>query len=267
MKKAFVNSLPKSGTNLVGKCLELFEYQQLHGFASSEVLSNTFKAKIKRLLWMPWKQGYLIGIDTPVEISRSAINKRLDAVGPDQFLFGHVGYTSDFLAKVREKEFVLFVMLRDPRAVLNSFVHYVVSNKRHVMHEEFLKMTVDQRYRAALYGCHGVDASLESLKIRCSSLNPWIESSDVTLLQYEQLVGDKGGGCQEAQRRSLVVLCKALEIPVNGIEGVIDELHGPGRVTFRKGQIDSWREEIPLSLQAEINQELAGILQAWNYAV
>lgn len=265
MKKAFVNSLPKSGTNLVGKCLELFDYKQLSGIASSQVLSNSWKSKARRVLWRPSKQGYIIGLDTPVEVSRRPIDRRLAAAGDGTFLFGHLGYTEDLLYRADKMGFVPFVMLRDPRAVLNSFVHYAVSNTRHVLHEDFLAMKLEERYLAALYGFYEGKASLQPMAVRCKALAPWVDSKNVQLLQFEQLVGNKGGGSDEQQRNTLEILCNKLDIDKSGIDRVMAELHGPGRSTFRKGQIDSWKEEIPSELHKVINEELTDILSAWGY--
>ena len=265
MKKAFVNSLPKSGTNLVGKCLELFDYKQLSGFASSQVLHSTLKSKVRRVLWHPWKQGYIIGIDTPVEVSRWPIDRKLAMASDGTFLFGHLGYTTDILYRVQQMGFEPFVMLRDPRAVLNSFVHYVATNTRHVLHEDFLPMSLEERYLAALHGFFDGKASLQPMNVRCKALAPWIDSKDVHVLHFERLVGKKGGGSDEQQRQTLELLCDTLDIDKSGIDRVMSELHGPGRPTFRKGRIDSWIEEIPAGLHEEINKELADVLAAWGY--
>jgi len=266
MKKAFVNSLPKSGTNLVGKCLELFGYKQLSGFAASQVLNNSWKSKVRRVLWRPSKQGYIIGLDSPVEVSRRPIDRRLARASDGTFLFGHLGYTADLLYRAKQMGFEPFVMLRDPRAVLNSFVHYAVSNTRHVLHEDFSAMNLEERYLAALHGFYDGKASLQPMAIRCKALAPWMDSKDVQLLQFERIVGNKGGGSDEHQRQTLEVLCDKLDIDEKNIDRVMDELHGPGRPTFRKGQIDSWQEEIPAELHDAINEELADILTTWGYA-
>ncbi len=265
MKKAFVNSLPKSGTNLIGKCLELFDYKQLSGFGSSEVLADSWKSKVRRVLWRPSAHGYIIGLDTPVEVSRRIIDKKLAMASDGTFLFGHLGYTTDLLYRVQQMGFEPFVMLRDPRAVLNSFVHYVATNKLHVLHKEFLAMSIEERYLAALHGFFDGTASLQPMKVRCSALQPWIESESVQLLQFEKLVGEKGGGSNEQQQQTLEVLCDTLAIDRSGIERVMSELHGPGRPTFRKGKIDSWEEETPAELHDVINEELSDILPAWGY--
>jgi len=265
MKKAFVNSLPKAGTNLIGKCLELFDYKQINGFASSQVMSNSWKSKVRRILWRPSSHGYIIGIDTPVEVNRQIIDRKLAKASDGTFLFGHLGYTTDLLYRIHQMEFEVFVMLRDPRAVLTSFVHYATKNKRHILHEDFVAMSLEERYLAALHGFYDGKASLQPMAIRCEALAPWINSKNVQLLQFERLVGSKGGGNNEQQRQTLEILCDKLDIDKAGIEKVMAELHGPGRPTFRKGQIDSWKEEMPVEIHEIANKELADILPVWGY--
>ena len=267
MRKAFFNSLPKSGTNLVAKCLELFGYTQAGGLASSIVLSNHFRSKVRRMLWRSVEQGYLIGIDTPVEIARRPIDRNLSKVSDNMFIFGHLGYTADILVKVRDMGFALILIIRDPRAVLNSFVYYVVKNKSHVLHKAFCEMSVEERYLAALQGHFSGTATLQSMRVRCKALDPWLESDDVLKLQFEGLVGAKGGSSDELQRQTLAKICEHLAISKTKIDEVAQNLHGPGRVTFRKGQIDSWKEEIPASVASLVNEQLADILGVWVYPV
>ena len=121
MKKVFVNSLPKSGTNLMAKCLELFGYRQKGGINSAIVLSNKWESLLRRAIWRPFSPGYLVGIDMPVEVPRLMVNRLLTSTDNDQFLTGHLGYTFDLVDKIKEEGFVCMVVIRDPRAVLSSF--------------------------------------------------------------------------------------------------------------------------------------------------
>jgi hypothetical protein len=265
MKKAFINSLPKSGTNLLAKCLELLGYQKMSGFASSTVLHNKLKSKFRRYLWSPIRHGYLIGIDSPVEIARWAIDRRIAACREGTFLFGHVGYTVDLMDQLIRNGFSMLVMLRDPRAVLNSFVHYININTKHSLFTTFKKMNVEERFLSTLRGLSTPKITLQPLHIRCRALDPWVKSVQVLNVRFEDLIGEKGGSTQIAQRHTIERIAKHLEAPTFNIQKVIEELFGSGRGTFRKGKVDSWRTETPKKIIPIINKELEDILAFWGY--
>lgn len=266
MKKAFVNSLHKSGTNLVNKCLQLFGYEHKGHIGSAVRIGADRYARLKWFTWLTRWQGYLVGIDSPIEVSRARVDKILNGLGPGMFVTAHVGYTMDILDKVLQMDFLPIVMTRDPRAVLSSFVHYVRKEKTHVMHRTFSNMSIEDCYIAALKGkTFDGHSSLQPMYVNCMAMHPWLNSERVLHLTFEDLVGSKGGGSDSQQTKTLEKICKNLVIPANKIDKVSQELFGPGRHTFRKGHIDSWRDEIPPSIIQMVNAELNDILKAWGY--
>lgn len=267
MKKAFLNSLPKSGTNLLAKCLQLLGYEEKGHLGSGTVLSRHWRARLKRFSWRSYRQGYLLGIDTPVEVSRSRVDKMLRQIQSNMFVTAHVGYTIDLLRKVENMDFVPLVITRDPRAVLASFVHYVVTRKEHVFYETFRSMSKEERFVAALRGQSSLNecAFLQPLFVTCMSLEPWLKSSNVLCIKFEDLIGSKGGGTDHRQRETLENICKRLDIPLERIENVTKNLFGPGRRAFRKGQINSWQDEIPPTIIKDVEHELKDILNTWGY--
>jgi len=265
MKKAFVNSLPKAGTNMLGKCLELFGYRLAGGLASSEVLGNKWKAKLKRLLYIPMRQGYLIGVDSPVEVSRRVIDRKLAAVNDGEFLYGHLGYTVDLMEKLKRDNFSLLLMLRDPRAVLNSFVHYLTVNRKHFLFDAFQAMPLEEKYLSALHGVWTPRGALQPLRVRCQALDSWVKEPGTALVHFEDLVGEKGGSSQERQIETLQKIAATLEINNPNFAKVSEDLFGPGRATFRKGMVDSWKEEMPKSVIPDVVQEMSIILDSWGY--
>ena len=265
MRKTFVNSLPKAGTNLVAKCLQLFGYSDKGVIASSLVLNNTIRAKIGRLVLRPFKQGYIIGIDMPVELSRYQIDKKLNKLGDSMFLVGHLGYTADLLYKIKELGFSPIVIIRDPRAVVNSFVHFVRNLKTHPLYETFNSMTEKDNFMLTVNGMFRGNVNLQPFRIRCMSLDPWLNANGVFKVKFEDLIGSKGGGSDEIQREVLNSICDWLNIPKEKINYVVDNLFGPGRHSFRKGSIDSWKDEIPKGIISLIENEMQDILKKWNY--
>ena len=265
MKPAFINSLPKSGTHLTAKCLKLMGYEERYHFGSGEVINRRFISRLRRLSWIPFNQGFQVGIDTPVEVSKRAVIKRLRSSSPNSFFTGHVGYSSGLLDTVLNHGISPILIHRDPRAVLVSFVHYVARLKKHVLHKEFNALSEKEQFLSVLKGHRFKHVYLESLRTRCMSLDSWLASDDVLKIRFEDLVGEKGGGSAEAQRNTLQRVCDWLEISTSHIDKVIEELFGPGRHTFRKGQVDSWKEELPPDMIELTEKTLKDVLHLWGY--
>jgi hypothetical protein len=265
MKKVFVNSLPKAGTNLMAKALNSMGLNEKFSLGAHLILNDSILAKCRRLLWRPFNQGYLLGIDTPIEVSKKIIDRKIHLLKQGEFATAHIGYTSNLLEKILEEEIAAIVIIRDPRAVLSSFVNYVCSRKEHI-HNKFLTFKDDvEKYKTALYGGQHDQCSLQPLRVRCESLSQWVLNDKVLTIRFEDLVGAKGGGSDESQFNAINCIAEHIGVEGDNLEEVCGNLFGEGRHTFRKGQIDSWKNEIPPSLSINIENELGHILKEWGY--
>ena len=265
MRKAFINSLPKSGTHLTAKCLKLMGYSEMDHFGSAQVIAPRLLSKFRRIAWNPYSQGYLLGIDTPVEVSKNAVHSRLKKGRPEHFFTGHVGYSTALLDAILSYDIRPICVHRDPRSVLVSFIHYVTKLKEHVLHEEFKDLSDEDKFNFVLLGHRFQKAYLEPLRTRCMALDGWLSSDYVLKVRFEDLVGTKGGGTLESQEETISNLCAWLEIPESKSATVADELFGPGRHTFRKGQVDSWRKELSDENIKLVEEKLGDILSLWGY--
>lgn len=266
-EKIFLNSLPKAGTNLVAKCLELLGYQQSGNISASLIAGKGVMAILRRAYFKSStsSQSYLVGIDMPVKISCSAVERMLNRIKEGRFVPGHVGYDPLLLNYVKLKGFSPVLILRDPRAVLNSFVHYVVGNSKHPLHTFFQYKSTEETYRLALFGVKNKKIELVPLLNRCRAVDVWKADPAVLTLRFEDLVGPNGGGSKEKQEDSLNALISFLEIEDIPISAISNNIFGPGRHTFRKGKIYGWKSEMPVSLRNEVDEELGELLKDWGY--
>lgn len=267
MKSAFINSLPKAGTNLLAKCLQLFGYEERGHLGAGRLIDRRWLYAARRVLWRPRRQGYLIGVDSPIEVARRPVDRMIRRVASRDggFMTAHVGYTLDLVHRVEAAGVAPILMLRDPRAVLASFVPYVMKQRTHSVHAALAALGDEERYAAALTGFFGGRATLQPLSVRCQALECWRRSERVLTVRFEDIIGPEGGGSAEARRATLERLCERLDIDASRIDAVARDLFGPGRATFRKGRIDSWKTEIPESVQGRFAEEIGDILEAWEY--
>lgn len=267
MKKAFINSLPKSGTNLLAKCLNLFGYNERGHISAGTVLDNTTMARIRRFTWRPGKENYLLGVNSPVKARKSAVNRFLDRVKEDQFITAHVGYQPDLLDYAIATGYRPIQVVRDPRAVLASFVPYILFDKHHFLHDTFQTLSEKERYRITLDGIEHNGMILRPLKDSCTALDPWLDNAETYRVRFEDIVGSAGGGSDEDQLKIITDLSNLLDMPESKINDVAEQLYGPGRHTFRKGKVDSWKDEIPEATIERIANELGDTLLKWGYEV
>jgi len=265
--RVFLNSLPKAGTHLVAKCLDLLNFEQSGGLDASLVLGRGVRSKLRKYFVQAYfSDGYLVGIDTPVKLSRAYVNYMLNKANEGQYITGHVGYSTELLQHVKELGFLPVLILRDPRAVLNSFVHYVLREQHHPLHGVISAEQPVDRFRLALRGIDAGDARLQALANRCSAVDCWLRDDAVHAVRFEDLVGASGSGSDSRQVAAISALTQFLGIDDGSVDEVAKNLFGPGRATFRKGSVDSWRQELPAQVQEEAQRELGHVLKLWNYA-
>jgi sulfotransferase 6B1 len=152
-------------------------------------------------------------------------------------------------------------ILRDPRAVAVSQMHYLKQLKNHFAHEAFTTMTSDyERLLVSIRGAKLNGRALLPLDERYRQFLGWEQDAGTVVVKFEDLVGPKGGGSAELQRRAVerVAAHVGLSADERTMRRVEEGLFGMGR-TFRKGQIGGWREEFfPEHKQAV--KEVAGSL-------
>jgi len=265
VKKAFINSLPKAGTNLLAKCLVLFGYEEQGHISAGSVLDRTFLSYLRRLAWKTHSSGYSIGINSPVEVRKRPIDSKLAKLRAGMFITAHVGYRENLLNTILRMDIVPVQVVRDPRAILASFVPYVLNDSNHFLHSMFHKMEEDSRYHAVLDGVASSRQKLQSLRSCCLALDPWIQSSRTVVVRFEDIVGSRGGGSDIVRDRTLNQLKEALDLPAGKMAMVSEHLYGAGRHTFRKGQVNSWKEEIPSAILTRTDSELGDVLDSWGY--
>jgi hypothetical protein len=217
-----VISIPKAGTHLIQKCLE--------------IIINRFDVSYKDRI--------------------------------NHFHFRHYDKNLQELKSLNKNFQYSFLMSRDPRDQIISFIHYIFdkwfvnedragikvvpsfSNYKNLTFDEVLLNLIcfgsswyqvfpdkncDQKNPD---GCNGIDNFY-------SSYLDWLKDPNYKfcLIKFENLVGPKGGGSLDLQAEEVSKIFKHLNIEQNSknIKLVADSLFG-GTNTFREGQIGSWKK-------------------------
>jgi hypothetical protein len=186
-----------------------------------------------------------VGVVTPRPISRRWLAGRLSQVPEGCFITAHCVYTPELAGLFHEGGMKTVCILRDPRDVAVSQMHYLKQLKNHFAYEEYLALPSDrERLLVSIRGGELGGRRLQSLDERYGQFLGWERDGGAVMVKFEDLVGPGGGGSEEAQRLAVGRVAKHLGIPVDertmGLVG--ENLFGVGR-TFRKGQVGGWREE------------------------
>ncbi|RME58013.1 hypothetical protein D6779_07375 [Candidatus Parcubacteria bacterium] len=253
--KVFVNSIPKSGTNLLEKFVRLLGFSKS---GKSVALSNILGRYhlIKSILHQAHLSGLSvpIGLEFPVSVSVNWLNKTL-AIPENQYLSGHAAYSEQLDFMVKSNGLKAMQIYRDPRAVLVSWAKYVAEdiNRWYPFHSFFKRMSLKERIRFLLHGGEINGLYYSSFREVLGRAGGWIESGNTFVVRFEDLVGSRGDGSDGRQRETMIGILEHIghDYSEADLDQYQQELYG-GTHTFRSGRIDSWKDVIDDGLHDEI---------------
>ncbi len=224
-------TLPKSGTNLILKLCKLLanNSKQPHMHISALNCNIEHKDRFnlsdssqpKPSLKLYWGHAWNISKNGITSSSLSPNGQRLDIL---------IHNRAKLLLIVRDPREHLVSLLRSLKKPLNTkTLLWAIKNfpnllKLQTGDSSFLHYKdINECYRAYLQWHHAY--------------------SDTYVTHFEKLVGDKGGGDSAMQTEEIQRIANFLDISLdrNQITDISDELFG-GTPTFKKGQIDSWKQ-------------------------
>ncbi|MGH8900718.1 MAG: sulfotransferase domain-containing protein [Egibacteraceae bacterium] len=234
----FVNSLPKSGTNLL---LELM--RALPGMHEVRLKLTRKQAGIYRP--RVGEPSVLAGVTTPAEMSLGRLARTLGRLPPGTWFRGHVPYSEAFRDLLAALDVKVVLMLRDPRDVVVSSAAYLPFRPGNRFSAHFRSLSEADRVLASITGLPACEAHPELLGIgeRVHSVRPWMSEPFVYVSRFERLVGPAGGGSEHFQVTEIRNIAEHIGTPLSQEEArhLATGLFG-GTHTFRKGQIGAWRE-------------------------
>lgn len=164
---------------------------------------------------------------------------------PDQYLMSHAPALEANLRLLKDRNFKVIVLLRDPRDVVVSMYHYFgpkhaerLKMKHDVQKDELTMLHITKWYNATNPKIpHG-----PYMKGDFKQFMDWKKFPNVYFTSYEALVGSKGGGSDERQRQEIRALANFLEVPLDEekLSFLAESLYG-GTATFRNGSIGTWK--------------------------
>lgn len=247
--RVLANSMPKAGTHLLMSLLESLPRMRYSG----QVVSY-------------------LGDDTIGEREDFAhLARRMRLLRDSHYVGGHLVYDQAVEEVLRAHGVRMVTIVRDPRSAVLSWAHYLLTT-RHVPGRDWVRTNYPdmETLLPALirgFGVPRVFPYLPDVGERFRRYTGWSDSDTGTVVRFEDLVGARGGGDDERQRQVTHQIIEHLGYaePDALTTTVREQIFSQNAATFRAGQIDSWREELPKDLAEEIYERCGIQMEKWGY--
>ncbi len=247
--RVVANSMPKSGTHLLATLLD--------GLGDLRFAGRLVKFEPRdRLAPKPFLDE---------------IDKTLRRLRPSRYIGAHLVADPQVQEVLARHDVRLVTILRDPRAVVVSGAHYVRDAPQLRDRDEALALFPDHEAMLTAmvrgYGDPGDKWWFPPIGERYRDYAAWAQSPLGLTVRFEDLIGGRGGGSDEAQLDGVARVLDHLGYGDRGVpvRQVAEQMFSEKAITFRAGRIDSWREELPAHLAREIEEQCGETMTLLGY--
>ena len=224
----FANSFPKSGTHLLTQVLQGFTalgpavdsglpaVVMYDGFSGKPRLEREIAADLARFLPADIGYGHLHAIPAAVSLLSSP---------------GTAAY----------------FILRDPRDVAVSHVHYITDlAPKHIHHRYYAEElhNFNERLRVSILGRAKMDSSFPGIDARFTPFLGWLDTDRVMIIRYEDFITDRVDTLHKvldhAVKAGFPLYERDQQRVLEIMEAAIDPQRSP---TFRRGRISAWKDD------------------------
>lgn len=236
VSRFLLNSIPKGGTNLLDSVfLDMpgVARRQVSTLRSWERLNQTTISALKRL-----RHG--------------------------EYLLGHLPHSSDLVRCLTDHDTKVITIVRDPRAVVYSYLNYLDSiDQRHPAAPFFANLDLDSKVEALVNGVPGVVTAID---VVFDKFLGWDTAENCLMVRFEDLIGALGGGSDRQQEETINGIFEFLSIPPEWKIKAINQLRcNKSSPTFFKGQSDAWKSNLSSSSRDLLDANLSRHLSFFSY--
>lgn len=239
----FANSFPKSGTHLLT--------QVLQGFPK---IGPAVDSGLPAIVTF---EG-----DTGRPRSEAEILADLQRLLPGDIAYGHVHALPQAVEFLRRPAMASYFILRDPRDVVVSHVHYVTEMEPgHIHHPYYTEVLrdFDERLSASILGRPDPEIPFPNILERFEPYLGWLDQPEVLCLRFEDFILQReetlGQVLDQAVRRGFPLKMDRSQA-VGVLAASIDPQRSP---TFRSGKVGGWRQQFS-EAHKRLFKEVAGDL-------
>ena len=215
--KIFANSIPKAGTNLLKRMLNLLP-----------TVSSRWTYHLDERI--------------------PGTSRQLAALKKGQVVTAHLPWSKDLTTCLGDQKIKNIFMVRDPRDIAVSGVFYLLKDKTQPLHQYFSNLkTAEERLLSYISGVpekfYPGGKRPKEWEQGLDRFFPWLGEENCLTVKFESLIGVDGGGSEEEQLKVVEKILAHLEVQLEEKEFIelTQKIFFPGSRTFRKGQIGAWK--------------------------
>ena len=223
----FANSFPKSGTHLLT--------QALSGMTK---VGPAVESGLPAVVMFDGPSGIL----RPLERIMVDLRRFL----PGDIGYGHLHAIPEIMVFMRQAQMATYFILRDPRDVVVSHVHYVTEMAPNHVHHLYYTQELhsfDERLRVSILGRPELGTAFPDIRARFAPYLPWLDQPDVLTLHFEDFIHQRRAALGQvldfAVQRGFPLQAEHAEA-VTVLEHSINPQRSP---TFRQGRTGGWRAQ------------------------
>jgi hypothetical protein len=221
----FANSFPKSGTHLLTQILQ--------GFTR---ISPAVDSGLPAIVTFEGDTGRPRAVH---EIARD-----LGRLKPADIAYGHVHALPEAVATLCRPGVVPYFILRDPRDVVVSHVHYVTEMEPNHIHHDYYKNELpnfDARLCASILGRPDTEVPFPNIRSRFEPYLNWLDHPEMLMLRFEDFILHRQQSIEQVLDHALQ-RGFPLEIERSpALDRLIASIDPHRSPTFRSGKVGSWQ--------------------------
>lgn len=221
----FANSFPKSGTHLLTQILQ--------GFTG---IGPAVDSGLPAVVTF---EG-----DTGRRRPAHEITRDLKRLKPADIAYGHIHALPEAFTELCRPGVAPYFILRDPRDVAVSHVHYVTEMEPGHIHHDYYQNELpnfDARLRASILGRPDLEVPFPNIRDRFEPYLGWLGHTEVLMLRFEDFILDR----QRAVERVLThALQRGFPLFVDhpqALERLTASIDPQRSPTFRSGKVGGWQ--------------------------
>lgn len=256
MTRVFFTSIPKCGKNLL--------YSLFHGlgFKRHFPTSERYAEAAYAAAFTGLNYAYPPRDEPFTAADRDGLRDELAAMSDNTVFHRHLLPEPAFRAMLNEAGIRPLFIVRDPRDALVSAANYALEQAKPVQIVERLGARgFEDILRFLLRGEEGTAPFLDQF----TAFHPWTEWEEVLTVRFEDLIGERGGGSEAAQRETLVRLLEHVGADPSQVAAAMDCVFNPRAGTFFRGQIGSHRAHFRGDIGDLFERSFGRLLDVWGY--
>jgi len=264
-----VNSFPKSGTHVLTKIMEMVGYAQTKTHISRSLIMYGQRNMIRNIrIYRRIDKDQLSGLNIDLENQhrrikepwlRNHLNKYLSEKVYSQ---AHVPFSIELEAVFLGMGLKSLYIHRDPKDVLVSLKNYILKLKRHPNHKMLVSLKSNEKRLETLICGFNRGSNIDLLSPFAEKFArsiKWSSSPFTCSVEFEKIIGPKGGGSKAEQKKELLKILSYLGCDERVRENMSDKIFDRKSETFHKGLIGQWEKEFTPNILDLFNEKFRQI--------